>query len=315
VTSPRLSHVAFLVSSVDQSAEALRSHGFPIGAAERWEGEGTREVYVGGRDHEGSLLLMEAVREGAYRRAMAKRGPGLHHIAIDVLDLENYLEGLATSGWLLHPKSLRSIEVAKTAWLARPGVPTLIEVHGRETIDERPAFITGIGFAGGGDTARLFGALGVERIFTPSDEGSVLHVGEVTLPFSSIVATIESPTAEVMAVDHAQITIPKGEELAARSFYVDFLGIPEIEKAIPLRGRGGFWLDAGNLQVHVGGEDGVDRGKTKAHVAYRVRGLRRWKKKLAERGISTLESIPLPGVDRFEFRDPFGNRVEFVEPL
>jgi hypothetical protein len=24
--------------------------------------------------------------------------------------------------------------------------------------------------------------------------------------------------------------------------------------------------------------------------------------------------VPIPGYDRFEFRDPFGNRVEFIRP-
>ena len=35
--------------------------------------------------------------------------------------------------------------------------------------------------------------------------------------------------------------------------------------------------------------------------------------KVAASGISVLESIPIPGYDRFEFRDPFGNRVEMIE--
>ncbi|MBS1963686.1 MAG: VOC family protein [Bdellovibrionales bacterium] len=118
----------------------------------------------------------------------------------------------------------------------------------------------------------------------------------------------------VLGVDHAQITIPKGEEAAARAFYVEFLGLKEIPKAEPLRGRGGFWLDLGNIQVHVGGEEGVDRSRTKAHLAYRVRGLAEWKTKLLARGATPIESIPIPGIDRFEFRDPFGNRVEFTEP-
>jgi hypothetical protein len=26
-----------------------------------------------------------------------------------------------------------------------------------------------------------------------------------------------------------------------------------------------------------------------------------------------IDSVPLPGHDRFEFRDPFGNRVEFIQ--
>jgi hypothetical protein len=38
-----------------------------------------------------------------------------------------------------------------------------------------------------------------------------------------------------------------------------------------------------------------------------------WKAKLIALGIEVVEGIPIPGYDRFEFRDPFGNRVEFME--
>lgn len=41
------------------------------------------------------------MKEGAYTRAMKKRGPGLHHIAVDVLNLESFVDDLSGSGWLL----------------------------------------------------------------------------------------------------------------------------------------------------------------------------------------------------------------------
>jgi len=34
---------------------------------------------------------------------------------------------------------------------------------------------------------------------------------------------------------------------------------------------------------------------------------------LADAGIEILDGIPIPGYSRFEFRDPFGNRVEFLQ--
>ena len=34
---------------------------------------------------------------------------------------------------------------------------------------------------------------------------------------------------------------------------------------------------------------------------------------LTARGIPVLDGIPIPGFELFEFRDPFGNRVEFLE--
>jgi catechol 2,3-dioxygenase-like lactoylglutathione lyase family enzyme len=88
------SHVALLVPSVRKAAEHLRSFGFHIGEEEEWEGEGTLEVYVE-RGLGNSLLLMQPLRAGAYRRALEKRGPGFHHFAIDILNLENYLSSLA----------------------------------------------------------------------------------------------------------------------------------------------------------------------------------------------------------------------------
>ncbi len=117
----------------------------------------------------------------------------------------------------------------------------------------------------------------------------------------------------IEAIHHAQVTIPKGEEAAARDFYVGILGLTEVPKPEALRGRGGFWLTVGSLQVHVGTEDGVDRMASKAHVAYRVKGLGALRARLAAIEIEALRGIPIPGHERFEVRDPFGNRVEFIE--
>lgn len=83
-----LNHVAILVRSVDSAATFLSSYGFHTGPKETWDGEGTAEIYVGCEDQTAKLLLMEPVKQGAYTRAMEKRGPGLHHIAIDVMNLE-----------------------------------------------------------------------------------------------------------------------------------------------------------------------------------------------------------------------------------
>jgi len=119
----------------------------------------------------------------------------------------------------------------------------------------------------------------------------------------------------ITCIHHAQITIPEGAEDKAREFYCGVLGLPEVPKPAPLAGRGGFWIAAGDQQVHVGTEADVDRAATKAHLAYEVSDLAEWRQALQQRGIQVLESVPLPGFSRFEFRDPFGNRVEFIEAL
>ena len=117
----------------------------------------------------------------------------------------------------------------------------------------------------------------------------------------------------IRGIHHVQLTVPSGAEEEARRFYCRLLGLPEIQKPASLTGRGGLWLQVGDRQVHIGVEDGVNRYGTKAHIAYEVCDLEGWKRKVAALGIEVIESIPLPGHDRFEFRDPFGNRVEFIQ--
>jgi catechol 2,3-dioxygenase-like lactoylglutathione lyase family enzyme len=117
----------------------------------------------------------------------------------------------------------------------------------------------------------------------------------------------------ITSVHHVQVSIPVGAEDQARSFYCGVLGLKEIPKPEALAGRGGFWLELDGFQIHFGTEDGVERSKSKAHVAYRVEGLERWRQKLSNAGFEAKDGIQIPGMDRFEFRDPFGNRIEFLE--
>ena len=117
----------------------------------------------------------------------------------------------------------------------------------------------------------------------------------------------------IIGLHHTQISIPKGAEEAGRAFYCGVLGLPEIEKPQALQGLGGFWLQVGDRQVHVGTEDGVERHATKAHIAYAVDDLAAWRAHLEQHGIAIIEAIPIPGHMRFELRDPFGNRVELTQ--
>ena len=117
----------------------------------------------------------------------------------------------------------------------------------------------------------------------------------------------------ILSIHHAQITIPKSAEDEARRFYCGILQLKEISKPEQLAGRGGFWLEVGDRQLHVGTEDDVDRSATKAHVAYRVEDLDAWRDRLSSNNIGVEDGIQIPGMRRFEFRDPFGNRIEFLQ--
>jgi hypothetical protein len=44
-----------------------------------------------------------------------------------------------------------------------------------------------------------------------------------------------------------------------------------------LTDRGGLWLSLGDQQLHLGVEDGIDRARTRAHLAYEVDDLVYWR--------------------------------------
>src|SRR5690625_2062993 len=119
----------------------------------------------------------------------------------------------------------------------------------------------------------------------------------------------------ILGLHHAQITIPKDTEEEGKRFYCNLLGLEEIKNPDSLKGRGGFWLKAGDREVHIGTEDGFDRLTTKAHLAYLVNDISYWKSVLEKNDIQVMEGVPIPVFDRFEFRDPFGNRVEMIQEL
>lgn len=114
-------------------------------------------------------------------------------------------------------------------------------------------------------------------------------------------------------INHVQISVPLGSEDAVRSFYCGVLGLVEVPKPEALRGRGGLWLALNDQAIHFGTEDASDRRASKRHVAFEVEDLEAARRELERAGVKILEGIPIPDYDRFEFRDPFGNRLELMQ--
>ena len=115
------------------------------------------------------------------------------------------------------------------------------------------------------------------------------------------------------AIHHVQVTMPAGREADARAFYGGLLGFAEVAKPDNLAKRGGCWFETGNLQVHLGVEKDFSPA-TKAHVAYEVNDLDAMRGRFAAAGVAIIEDEPLPGYRRFYVADPFGNRVEILQP-
>lgn len=172
-----LNHVAILVPSVDRAAKFLAALDFHVGAKETWDGEGTAEIYVGESKLAAKLLLVEPIKPGAYRRALETRGPGLHHIAVDVTDLEVFVTKLAGSGWHLLPQSLKMAREQRTVWLARPGTAMLIEVQQRQDLAGSPAFISALRLPLNGREQKMVAALGVEQLQVSDDAATWIIIG------------------------------------------------------------------------------------------------------------------------------------------
>jgi catechol 2,3-dioxygenase-like lactoylglutathione lyase family enzyme len=116
----------------------------------------------------------------------------------------------------------------------------------------------------------------------------------------------------ILAIDHVQLAMPPGRESEARVFYADLLGIPEVPKPPELARRGGAWFEDGPVKIHLGVD--VDfRPARKAHPALRVRDLQALVARLAGAGVNVLVE-PMPGHQRVYVTDPFGNRLELLEP-
>jgi catechol 2,3-dioxygenase-like lactoylglutathione lyase family enzyme len=117
----------------------------------------------------------------------------------------------------------------------------------------------------------------------------------------------------ITGIEHVQLAMPPGGEDLARAFYGRTLGITEIAKPAHLAKRGGCWFERDNLKIHLGVEADF-RPARKAHVALRVTGLSALVEKLKAAGYTLKEDEPLQGYQRIYVDDPFGNRIELMEP-
>ena len=118
----------------------------------------------------------------------------------------------------------------------------------------------------------------------------------------------------ILSLDHVQLAMPTGREDDARAFYEGVLSIPEATKPPHLAKRGGCWFERGPLKVHLGVEAEFRPAK-KAHPAFIVDDLAGLTISLARAGYPVRSEEPLEGYTRVYVDDPFGNRLELMEPV
>ncbi|MCY4517851.1 MAG: VOC family protein [Acidimicrobiaceae bacterium] len=117
----------------------------------------------------------------------------------------------------------------------------------------------------------------------------------------------------VVGIDHVQLAMPSGREAEAQAFYEGLLGVQRVPKPPHLEVRGGCWFESDTVKIHLGVEDPF-RPARKAHPALIVDGLAALVERLQAAGVTVRDDEPLEGHHRVYVDDPFGNRLELMEP-
>jgi catechol 2,3-dioxygenase-like lactoylglutathione lyase family enzyme len=134
------------------------------------------------------------------------------------------------------------------------------------------------------------------------------------LPMSHTTPTAGEPADFTLRpMHHVQLAIPRGGEEQCRAFWGDVLGMRELEKPPVLAARGGCWFRGGELEVHLGVEEPFSPAR-KAHPGLLVDGLPALAARLEAHGHPVTWDDDFPGHDRCYSTDPFGNRLEFLQP-
>jgi len=145
-----------------------------------------------------------------------------------------------------------------------------------------------------------------------------VRTGTTLLPYRRVFAVAtrgphSAPRHAVAALDHVQLAMPPGRETECRSFHVTLLGLREEQKPPLLAARGGCWFFGVDTRAHLGA-DANFRPSAKAHVALRVVGLDELARMISAAGHPVRWDNELAPVRRLYTDDPFGNRIELLEP-
>lgn len=125
----------------------------------------------------------------------------------------------------------------------------------------------------------------------------------------------DAPATTVLqyGLHHVQLALPPGGEDACREFYVDILGLTEVCKPEVLAARGGLWVRADQLELHLGVEADFTPQR-KAHPGILVVDIDALAGRLESHALTVEWDDNFPGMRRFHTYDNNGNRLEFLQP-
>ncbi len=145
-------------------------------------------------------------------------------------------------------------------------------------------------------------------------------IGRTPAVTAAPVAAVRSLTQRALAarppadrLHHVQLAMPAGSEDAAVAFYVGVLGYLRVDKPAALAARGGCWFRGPRIELHLGVESPFAPAR-KAHPGIITHELDDVADRLRAAGHDVTWDSLMPGHRRFYTHDPFGNRLEFLEP-
>jgi catechol 2,3-dioxygenase-like lactoylglutathione lyase family enzyme len=116
-----------------------------------------------------------------------------------------------------------------------------------------------------------------------------------------------------LRLQHIAIARPPGSDAAARAFYGDVLGLPEIPSPANLATLDLIWYQlAADTELHIMVEEPMGQDHSGRHFCLAVDDLMEARARLEAAGISAVSDLPIPGRPRFFIRDPFGNLIEIT---
>lgn len=119
---------------------------------------------------------------------------------------------------------------------------------------------------------------------------------------------------KIIGFDHVALEIKDIEE--ALHFYTKILGLEEMQTPEEVKAKGVRWIHLpGNQSLHIVETEG-DKIPETGHLAIMVEEVDAWEKYLKEHDINTHPpKFDLYKAKRIFFKDPSGNRIEFVKWL
>jgi len=115
--SVRIDHLGVAVTSLEEARKFYEDLGLTAEGGEEVPEQKVRVLFlpVG----ESRIELLESTNpDGPIGRFLAKKGPGLHHISLEVADLDGALERLAEKGYdLIHDRPVEGAGGARVAFV------------------------------------------------------------------------------------------------------------------------------------------------------------------------------------------------------